>query len=147
MFISCETPIAYLIEKDIFEKYINNDSNEALRLSLDADIINKNHIRVDYDSIEYTIEVSQEINIKKMDFFDEDIIEIHIVYPYNLNLKLSRIIRKQLNISLNELSYMLEENILSISNTETWKKDKVKDNTLISINRKLLVLSRLNTDK
>lgn len=129
----------HLIEKDIYEKYINNDSEEALRLSLDKDVINKNHVHLDYDSIKYEISTSQDININDMIFVDEDIIQICISYPFNLNQKLSKVIREQLNISLNQLSHMIEEKILSISNTENWKRDKVKDNTVITINRDSLV--------
>lgn len=128
----------HLIEESIYNKYINNDADEALRLSLDADIINKNNIRIDYNSIRYKIKASHNLTLKDMIYLDEEQIDIHISYPFNLNLKLSRIIREHLNISLNQLSNMIEENILSISNTENPKRDKVKDNTVLSINRELL---------
>ncbi len=134
----------HLIEKEMFEKYITNDAYEALKLSLNADIINKNHIQVDYSSIRYEVKVSQEIVLKDMIFLDEDMIDIYISYPFNLDLKLSKVIREQLNISLNELSYLIEENILSISNTENWKRDKVKNNTVITINREKLSLYIIN---
>lgn len=137
----------HLIGENIFGKYINNDPDEALRLSLDADIINKNHIRVDYSSVRYEIKTSHEMTLNEMIFLDEDQIEINISYPFNLNLKLSKIIRERLDISLSELSHMVEENILSISNMEDLKRDKVKDNTIVSINRELLVSYILNSDK
>ena len=138
---------AHSIEKISYEKYINNDPEEALRLSLDTDVINRNHIQVDFSSIEYEIKASQEIYLKDMIFLDEDIVQIYISYPFNLNLKLSKIIRKQLNISLNELSYMIEEDILTISNTENWKRDKVKDSATVMINREKLCSYILNTKK
>jgi len=137
----------HLIEKDIYEKYMNNDVDMALGLSLDTDIISKNHIQVDYGSVKYEINVSQDITLNDMIFLDEDMIRICISYPFNLNVKLSRVIRERLNLSLNELSYMIEENILSINNVENWKRDKVKDNTLITINRKLLSFYILRSDK
>lgn len=138
---------AHLIEKDVFEKYINNDAEEALRLSLDTDIINRNHIQIDYTSVSYEIKTSDEITINNMIFMDEDKIVISISYLFNLNLKLSKIIRERLNISLNQLSYMVEENIVSISNTENWKRDKVKNNTLITIDREKLVTYIFNSGK
>lgn len=137
----------HLIEENIYDKYINNDAEEAVRLSLDTDIINKNHIRVDYSSVRYEISVSHEMTLNEMIFLDEDQIDIYISYPFNLNLRLSRIIRERLNISLNELSHMLEENILSISNMEDLKRDKLKDNTIVTINRELLSAYLHNSGK
>lgn len=137
----------HLIEKDIYGKYINNDTEEALRLSLSKDIINKNHIQIDYDSIKYEIRASQEITVNDIIFVDEEMIQICISYPFNLNLKLSKIIREKLNLSLNQLSYMVEENILSISNAENWKKDKTKDKTAITIDRDALASYILDFDK
>lgn len=128
----------HLIEKNIYEKYINNDADEALRLSLDKDIINKNHIQIDYDSVKYEIRSSEEVTINDMVFMDEDMMQIYISYPLNLNLKLSKVIREQLDISLNQLSHMVEQNILSINNTENWKRDKIKDHTLVTIDRNAL---------
>lgn len=137
---------SHSMEKDSYEKYINNDPEEALRLSLATDIINRNHIQVDYSSIEYEIKASQEVRLKDMIFLDEDIIQIRISYPFNLNLRLSKIIRKQLNISLNELSYMIEEGVIAISNVENWKRDKIKDNTVVVINKEKLCSYILNPD-
>jgi len=135
------------MEKDSHSKYINNDPEEALRLSIDTDVINRNHIQVDYSSIEYEVKASQEVRLKDMIFLNEDIIQIRISYPFNLNLKLSKIIRKQLNISLNELSYMIEEGIFTISNVENWKRDKIKDNTVVEINKEKLCFYILHPDR
>lgn len=137
----------HLIEENIYDKYINNDADEAVRLSLDRDIINKNHIRIDYSSVRYEINASHEMTLNEMIFQDEDLIDIYISYPFNLNLRLSRIIREGLNISLNELSHMLEGNILSISNMEDLKRDKLKDNTIVIINRELLSAYMRNSGK
>lgn len=78
---------------------------------------------------------------------NEDMIRIEIYCPFNLNLKLSKIIRERLNVSLNELSHLIEENILSISNVENWKKDKVKNNTVITMDVEKLSLYRFNVVK
>lgn len=130
-----------------YEKYINNDVDTALRLSFDPDIINKNHIRIDYGCIKYETKSSQESTVKDMILMDEDMIDICISYPFNLNLKLSKVIREQLNISLNELSSMIEKNILFIHNTENSKRDKVKNNTVITVYRKRLYSYMVNCDK
>ncbi len=136
----------HLIDKNIFEKYINNDVKEVLKLSFDKDIINKNNIQIDYSSIKYEIRSSEDINIKDLAFWEEDIIQVNISSPFNLNLKLSKIIREQLNLSLNKVCYMIENNILSVNSRENWKRDKIKDNTLIIIDRYLLFSWILNSD-
>jgi len=137
----------HLLDKDLHEKYMNNDADAALRLSLDTDVISKNHIQVDYNSIKYEIKASQQITLNELIFLDEEWIHINISYPFNLNLRLSGLIRKYFDISLNELSRMMEESIFSISNTENWKRDRLKDNTVITINRELLASYLCNCDK
>lgn len=128
----------HLIDKDLYEKFINNDFDTALAFSLDQEIINKNHIQIDYDSIEYEIRVDEDFLLEDMIFVEEDIIQIKLVYPMNLNLKLSRILREKLGVSLSRLEKMMEEGVIDIAPFGSLKKDKIKDSIIIRINHHLL---------
>lgn len=131
------------IEKDMYDKFINNDFNTALRLSVDREIINKNHIQVDYNSIEYVIKTDNDIMLSDMIFLDEQEVRICIKYPYNLNLKLSKIMREKLNLSLSSLEFMMDNDIIHIHHVENLRKEKVKDNIKIIIKNRLLTTEML----
>jgi len=128
----------HLIEKDMYEKFMNNDFDTALNFAFDQVIINKNKVQVEYASAKYEIKSSPDISLNEMIFLEEDIIEISVTYLINLNLKLSRIIRDKFDISLQALCDMVEQGIIRVDTVENIKKDKVKNNTRISISRHLL---------
>jgi len=128
----------HLIDGDIYEKFIGNDLDTALKLSLSQEIIDKNHIQVKYDSIEYVIKTNTDISLNDMIFMEEDTIEIKLIYPINLHLKLSKIIREKMGVSLSKLETMLEREIISIDPFDNLKREKLKDKTTIKIDRCLL---------
>ncbi|MCC8147259.1 MAG: DUF1062 domain-containing protein, partial [Bacteroidales bacterium] len=45
----------HLMDSSLYEKFINNDFDTALTYSLDREIINKNQIQIDYESVKYDI--------------------------------------------------------------------------------------------
>ncbi|MBB4038157.1 hypothetical protein GGR21_004086 [Dysgonomonas hofstadii] len=128
----------HLIDKNLFDKFIDNDYDTALRLSLDQEIIYKNHIQIDYDSIEYEIRADSDMLFEDMVFLDKEEVRISIKYPYNLNLKLSRVIREKLNLSLNKLELMIDSGIICIDPMENIKKERIKDNTILTIKNRML---------
>jgi len=129
---------SHLIEKDMYGKFMNNDSDTALKFAFDQETINRNKVQVEYTSVKYEIKSSPDISLNEMIFLEEDLIEISVSYLFSLNLKLSRIIRERFDISLHTLCDMVELEIIKIDTVENIRKEKVKNNMKILINRHML---------
>jgi len=128
----------HLIDKDMYGKFMNNDPAMALRMAFDQGVINRNRVQVEYESVVYEVKASPEMSLPEMSVAEEDLIEISVSYPINLNLRLSRVLRDRLGVSLNTLSGMVEQGIIRIDGMENIRKDRVKDGMRIWIDRRLL---------
>ncbi|MDU1891786.1 MAG: DUF1062 domain-containing protein [Dysgonomonas sp.] len=121
-----------LIDKDLYHRFMMNDEATVWQYAFDSDIIARNNIEADYSDIRYEI-VREDISLEKMDQMEEDRFVFTINMKYNLNLKLTSVIRECFEISLNQLDKMLQAGVISIFPVGAIKKYKVKNDVKIEI--------------
>lgn len=123
------------------DEYINfqcNDADTAWKYAFDPDVINANKIEADYSEIEYSMggdvmsldEISQQF---------EDLIVFEIDFNYKLNLDLSHIIRRNLNISLSQMEEMLSAGVITVYPPGPVKRAKAKPGQQVIISRAKLI--------
>lgn len=121
-----------LIEKDLFVRFSNNDEDTAWKYAFDTDIIRKNTMELDYSNVEYDI-IGEIIEFKDVANMEENIIQYLIKSDFDLNLKLTHVIRRGFNISSNELEKLLSAGVITISPLCSVKKSKIRDGMIITV--------------
>lgn len=126
-----------LIDKKLFHSFSMNDREAAWRYAFSAGMASKNNLQLDYDSVEY--EVVNDISLEGiMDMTDEKIC-IRIKCNFDLNLKLSSLIKRCLPLSSSQLKRMFEKGSISLLSGKQSHKCKVKSGDAIIIDRKCLL--------
>ncbi|WP_165026237.1 DUF1062 domain-containing protein [Dysgonomonas sp. ZJ279] len=126
-----------LIDRELYRKFSDNDEETAWIYAFDAETIRRNSMELDYSNIEYDI-VREDVTLKDMIVMDVDLIEFEIKATFNLNLRLTHVIRKCFDISLNQLEKMLEAGVITVLPLGPVKKSKVKDGITVIIHREKL---------
>lgn len=101
------------IDKTLYQNFLTNDYDTAVKYAFDKNVINKNHALADYSSVEYQVE-------KIID--ESTSIEIHCTV--DLNLRLDKLISNELGISRTKAKILLEQNNIS-------PKAKLHDNLIL----------------
>lgn len=122
-----------LINKDIFNKFSENNTELAWQYAFSLEACRKNNVELDFSSVEYDI-LYDNISTEDILNLDSEIAAFKIKYLYNFSLKLSSIIRICLNISGNKLNELIEEEVISIQEKYLQKKHKVKNNDIVLVN-------------
>ncbi len=110
------------ISSDIFEKFCKNDKNMVFDCSFNNRIIDKNKIKFDYTTLEYTI--SSSMKFEDILSGNHKFIKLTIEDNYGIKLKLSDIIKKYMNISSTQYKYLIAAEILTMkheANTEKYQ--------------------------
>lgn len=128
-----------LIDKELYHRFSMNDEGTAWKYAFDAETFRRNNLEPDYSNIEYEI-ISENISLHDISVMETDIIEFEIISLYNLDLKLTTIIRKCLDISPGQLEKMLSAGIISVQPSVPLKKSKVRSGIIVSIHKKKLKL-------
>ena len=123
-----------LIDRDLYDGFMINDERMAWRYAFDMETMRKNNIEADHSRIEYEIR-GEVAGLKDMAGMVEDVIEIRIGTDFDLELKLTTLIRRCFDISLNGLDYMLCAGVLSVLPSVGMKKARVRDGIRILIYR------------
>lgn len=123
-----------LIDKNVYQKFINNDEETAQYYAFDLQTARRNNMELDHSHIEYSI-THENTTLEDILKMEEDIIEFEIKSSFNFDLKLTSLIRQCFNISLNQLEKMLAADIINILPLCSIKKAKVKDGIVVSIHR------------
>lgn len=126
-----------LIDKELYQKFMMNDENTAWKYAFDTETIRKNSMEPDYSNIEYDI-IHEDITLEDILKMDKDLIEFEIKTNFNLNLKLTSVIRECLNISLNQLGKMLSAGVIIIPPLISVNKCRVKEGIIVTIHREKL---------
>jgi len=120
-----------------YQMFLNNDKEHAFRCAFNRSILKSNQVTPVYDDIEYEI-------------LSDDIIDssepINIVFKleYDLNVKLSKILRQKLSISSSTFSNFIDTGyILSEENIDL-NKVKIRDGMKLTIVNPELVLGTKN---
>lgn len=116
-----------------------NDEGTAWKYAFDVETIRRNNLETDYSNIEYEI-ISENISLHDISAMETEIIEFEIISMYDLDLKLTSIIRKCLDISSGQLEKMLSAGIISVQPSVPVKKCKIRNGIIVSIHKKKLKL-------
>ncbi len=131
------------------EEYLNfqsNDAETAWKYAFSQDVIRANKIVADYSQIEYMLG-GNIMDLEEIARQEEELIDFVIKTRYSLDLDLSYVIRKNLNISLSQMEAMLSEGILSIQPQGPVRKTKIKDGQKVTVSRLKLEKYLKNVDE
>jgi len=126
-----------LIDKELFRRFSMNDEETAQKYANDLQTIRRNNMELDYSHIEYDI-IRENVILTDILSLDENIVEFEIKAKTELNLKLTAVIRKCLNISLNQLEKMLSYGVIIIHPSGPVRKLRVSDGIVISVRKNRL---------
>lgn len=121
-----------LIDNELYQKFCKNDEATAWRYALDSDTISKNNMALDYSNVEYDI-VHDNITFADMLRMNDDLIEFKVKTEFNLNLKLTTVIKRCFNISSRQLEKMVNAEIITVVSQSPLLKCKVKDGIMITV--------------
>lgn len=122
-----------LLGKDLYNKFLENDTEIAWKYAFSAEISRKNNVELDFKSVEYDI-LYDTISVEDILNSDSEIVTFKIKYPYDFNLKLSSVIRICLQLSATKLNKLIEAKVISIQEKYLHKKHKVKNEDIVQIN-------------
>ena len=128
-----------LIDKKLFHSFSMNDRNTAWQYAFFAGMASKNNLQLDYDSVEY--EVISNISPESFIHMTDEIISIRIKCDFDLNLKLSSLIKRYFSLSNTCLKRMFEQDTIYIPAKKVLLKSKVKNGDIIFIRMKYLIAS------
>lgn len=116
------------IDKDLYVKFLENDPELADHYAYDSNTHFKNKVVMDYNSLLYEIKGD---NISLPDL--KEAVEIEILCKYALNLRLDKVLSRQLQVSRNELRRLEEEKRILVEGYSSVLKAKVKNGLRINI--------------
>lgn len=91
------------VPKELYQKFLSNDTTLALEYGLNQDLFSKNKAELKKEEFEYDI---KEDVFDKIDFREK---EITIKNPYRIRLRLDKIISKQLDISRVQVKKLIKQ--------------------------------------
>lgn len=126
-----------LIDKALFLKFSQNDKNTAWQYSFDMDTIRKNKMELDYSHVNYDIEC-ESISLEDIVSMKCDLIEFEVNTNFDINLRLTSLIRRYFALSANQLEKMLNTEVITISAHGPAKKCKITNGVIVRIHRSKL---------
>lgn len=126
-----------LIDKKQFHCFSMNDRETAWQYAFSVGMASKNNLQLDYDSVEY--EVTSDISSEAIMDMTDEVISVRIKCDFDLNLKLSSLIKRCLPLSSTRLKCMFEKGEISLLSVKQPYKYKVKKGDIILIHRKCLL--------
>lgn len=118
------------IDKDLYQKYLKNDKELAKQYAFDVAAHSKNKSILSFDHILYHINANESTLPKT-----NEAINIELICNYPLDVRLDKIISKQLGISRELVKKMGKEGNIYSSGIKDIGKAKVKNNMILSINQ------------
>lgn len=125
------------IDKDLFKKFAENDEETAWKYAFSPEIVRRNHIEFDYDSIEYEI-LHDNLSIKDILASEDEFIKFQIQTYFECGLKLSSVIRTCLGLSANQFNKMAEAKVIFMAEGYPLKKHKVRNGDIVLIDKEKL---------
>jgi len=125
------------IDADLFERLSNNDPDTVWQYAFDTEVIRRNDLEQDNTRFEYDV-IHENITLKKLSTMDADIITFKIKTAYNLDLKLSRVVRQCFGISVNILKKLSDTGIFIMNAETVLKKCKIRDGVTVVVDRERL---------
>lgn len=126
-----------LIDKDLFQRFSQNDKDTAWQYSFDIDTIRKNKMELDYSNIDYDIEC-ESVSLENIIAMKYDTIEFEVQTNFNIDLRLTSLIRRYFGLSANQLEKMLSAGSITVSFLGSVKKCKITNGLIVKIHRSKL---------
>jgi len=123
---------------------MHNDEELARIYAFNSDIMSKNNVILDFDNLEYSVD--NDINsLDDIMNMNEDIIDFEIKVDHSVPLKINQLIRHSLGISINKLEKLINNNSITILPIGTLSNHKIKNGTIIRIEKDMLTKTMDNT--
>lgn len=119
------------IQKEEYRAYIGNDIRLAFKCAFNKSIISQNQAVPCYDEIEYEIQ-GEDIDINQIAVQTE----IDIRSEYELDVRISKILRQKLRVSGSEMKKLIEQSRITGENNIDLSKAKLKRGVRIFINNR-----------
>lgn len=104
----------YKIPREQYEGFLSNDKSLASQHALNKEIFIKNHAEIDMEKLEYELVWFPDKGLSY-----DNIIQVEIKNPYSLQLRLDKIIAKELLLSRTQVKKCMESGrIYSLENLE-----------------------------
>ncbi|ASK32706.1 hypothetical protein CEY12_07090 [Chryseobacterium sp. T16E-39] len=122
------------ISPDLFDKLSGNNKEIARGYAFSYEIMRKNNIEMDLDTIEYDIQHTA-ISIDDILNSNHTTVLFKIKYPFDFSLKLSTLIRICLQLSASQLNKLITAKAILVQERHLLKKHKIKNGDIIQIDR------------
>jgi hypothetical protein len=109
------------IDRVLYDKLLENNAELAFRYAFDADLLRRNNASACYDNVTYEVE-GDDFTLEALQTED---ITLHIRSPYNLQLRLDKLLREKLGISRRTWETCLQSGAVT-SNDFGFRTDKTK---------------------
>lgn len=119
------------IEKSLYQAFLSNDEEAALKYGTDINFFIKNRAEIDTERLEYTVEkldMSKAEQAEAGKYDGERVIVVH--NPYRLPIRTDKLLPELLNISRSQLKKMIKEEKISYEG--------------VSLSEETVIRSRLN---
>ncbi len=117
------------IEKELYQKFLQNDSKLALRYAYDSAAHSRNKSTLSYEGIPY--------EIKSCNAFLpalEECFQLEIICEYPLDIRVDKILSQIFGISREQIKKMCGNGKITAKNSSNVEKAKVKNGMLICFN-------------
>lgn len=125
------------IDKDLFSRFTENDIKTSWIYAFDREVMSRNKINVDYSNINFKIS-GDEITFKQIIESEEDIVEINLNQEFDVDVKLTDIIKNHFLLSTDGLDKLLSSGALSV-----YPPGPVKKKMLIGENTIIIIIKNL----
>jgi hypothetical protein len=83
------------IDTELYDGFLENSAELAFRYAFDADLLRRNNASACYDDVTYEVE-GDDVTLETLQTED---VTLHIRAPYNLQLRLDKLLREKLGLS------------------------------------------------
>lgn len=126
-----------LINKELYYKFSENNTETAWEYAFSPEIRRKNNTEIDSSSVEYDIH-HEEISMSDILNLNCEIIKFRIKCDFEFNIKLSSVIRACLKLSANQFDKLIDGGAISVPQSLSLKKHKIKDGDIVLVNKEKL---------
>jgi hypothetical protein len=97
------------IGRELYNGFLENSADLALKYAFDADLLRRNNVRACYDDVTYDVKG----DVFSAEMLNKEDITLHIRSPYNLQLRLDKLLREKTGISRNLLGECIRQKAIT----------------------------------
>ncbi|MCP1299156.1 DUF1062 domain-containing protein [Chryseobacterium sp. S0630] len=126
------------ISREIFNKFSENNTELAWQYAFSQEIIRKNNVEADWESVEYEI-LYPNLPVENLIHMESEIVSFQIQSLFNFNMRVSTVLRTCLGLSSSKLNFLLDSGAVYFNQKPLQKKYKITNGDRIEINRHALI--------